>query len=268
MSNMRTSRTSSTAANALRLLTLLADYPRGAGVTELASRLGVGKSNVHLLLATLVAEGFASVHSGRYRLGFGVVRLAGAVDAREPFGGENLVQLKRLALRTGESVSVAVVSGRDAVIVERIESTERLRAEIRVGTAMPLFASASGKLLLAYSHPALVDEMYQGEELPHSTERAFTTKSELKRALDEVRGHGYATSEDEFTVGVTAIAAPIRDFTGEVVAALSVAGPTPRFRPLTWEDDIVATAREMSIHMGWSTSRADRSDPGLSRPAS
>jgi IclR family acetate operon transcriptional repressor len=252
------SRTSSTAANALRLLKTLAGYPEGVGVTELAAHTGMGKSTVHLLLATLVQEGFASTVDGRYRLGLAVLGLAGAVGEREAFQGANMISLKRLALRTGESVSVAIARGRDAVIVERIESTERLRAEIRVGTPMPLFASASGKVLLAFSDPAVVTEIYPAERLPPSTERAITTKKALDRELRRVRSDGYAVSRDEFTVGVSAVAAPIYGRSGVVAAAVSVAGPTHRFDPERWAGEVAATAADMSRELGSNGTHSSR----------
>lgn len=240
-------RTSSTVTAALTVLRALADYPDGARITELAERFGLGKSTVHLLLASLVDQGFAErTADSRYRLGLTAFEVGSAVPDAARFGGALTGPMQRLADLSGEAVSLAIVRGREAIMVQRFETAYVLRAEIRVGTRMPLIGCASGKFLLAHMSDEAVDTLYPKEKLPRVTAHSVRTKTELRAMFPAIREHGYAVNENEYAEGIAGIATGVAGADGEYVAALSVAGPTNRFDGDRWVEPLRKAATAMS----------------------
>ena len=198
------------------------------GVSELSRRLGLGKSTVHRILATLLADGFVEqTRDERYRLSIKMYdigqQVAASIELRE------LVHpvLERLRNETGETAHVAVLSGADVVYVDRLESPQMLRVLTRVGRRRPAHATSSGKCLLAFGRPADVAAVLAAG-FPRLGPRTITSKSMLEKALATVRRTGYAVSIEEAAPDVASVAAPIFDGAGECVAAVSVAGPITR----------------------------------------
>ncbi|MQA05897.1 MAG: helix-turn-helix domain-containing protein [Streptosporangiales bacterium] len=234
-------------SNALRLLTQLAGSPEGLGVSELAARLELGRSTVHLLLATLSDHGFVErLDAGNYRLGIAAFEIGSAVPDSSRFGGALAAPMRQLADLSGEAVSLAIHRGRNAIIVQRFESASILRAEIRIGTRMPVHSCGSGKIFLAELARDELDALFPADTLPAVTKYTIRRKSALLRELAEVKRHGYATTDEEYADEVRGIATGVRDRHGRVVAALSIAGPIPRFRPSEWLDELTKTADRMS----------------------
>lgn len=246
MSNNQTRRVSSV-SNALRLLGVFAESPIGLGVTDLARATGLGKSTVHLLLTTMCDEEFVEkTPSGKYRLGLGAFYVGAAAIPGIPADGRLTPLLQELAEKSGEAVSLAFAHGGDAVIVQRIESVSPLRAEIRVGTRMPMHSSASGKCLLASFPDSQVDVLYPDETLPRVTCRTLRRKTELKTLLAEVRELGYARNHDEYMDGVCGIATLVGSREHKAGLALSIAGPINRFKFVDWIEPLLSTAAAMS----------------------
>lgn len=245
MSN--TSRTSSTVATALRVLRLLADNPGGLGITEVARALDIAKSKAHLLLATLLEQDFVErTADSRYRLGLTAFEVGSAVPDAARFGGEALAPMRALADLCGEAVSLAVPRNRDAIMIQRFETQHVLRAEIGIGTRMPLISCASGKFLLAHLPEDQVDSLYPSEALPPVTAHSIRTKSQLKATFPEIRRQGYALNDEEYADGISGIATGVADSGGHYVAALSVAGPSSRFRADQWVGPLAEAARQMT----------------------
>ncbi|WP_190812961.1 IclR family transcriptional regulator [Saccharopolyspora pogona] len=245
MSN--TSRTSSTAATALRVLRLLADNPGGMGITEVARALEIGKSKAHLLLATLLEQEFVErTADSRYRLGLTAFEVGSAVPDAARFGGDLIAPMRALADLCGEAVSLAVLRNRDAIMIQRFETKHVLRAEIGVGTRMPLISCASGKFLLAHMTDDQVDSLYPGEVLPRVSANSVRTKSSLKALFPEIHRKGYALNDEEYAEGISGVATGVADASGHYVAALSVAGPSSRFRTDQWIEPLAEAAQKMT----------------------
>ena len=242
-----TGRRIASVSNALQVLRVLAERPSGVGVTELAQLVGVGKSTAHLLLVTLADDNFvAQGEDGRYRLGLGAFEVgAAAVELAAP-GGPLTPLLRGLADRSSEAVSLATHSGRDAIIVQRFESASVLRAEIRVGTRMPLHSSASGKYLLACMPDERIDVLFPEDELPAVTPHTIRSKQLLREQLAEIRRTTYARNDDEYTMGISGVATGVTDANGDVTFALSLAGPTHRFQCDDWIQELRHTAAGIS----------------------
>jgi DNA-binding IclR family transcriptional regulator len=239
---------------ALAILDILARAGE-AGVTAIANELGVHKSTAFRLVTTLERGGLVeqSEDRGKYRLGMGVLRLAGATTARLDVVQEARPISRRLAAETGETVNIAVLAERAAFYLDQVAGSSALQSHNWVGQHIPLHATSNGKVLLGGRPDDEVAKIV-GTELPAFTDATITDAERLRKELDEVRERGYATAVDELEVGLTAVAAPIRNAHGDVIAAISVSGPTFRLDERRLADVVpalVASSREISYRLGW-----------------
>jgi DNA-binding IclR family transcriptional regulator len=216
---------------ALTILDILARLGE-SGVTEIAAELGVHKSTAFRLVSTLESHGMVEQNEerGKYRLGVGVLRLAGATTARLDVVQEARSICRKLAADSGETVNIAVLSDRSVLYVDQVSGQSTLQAHNWVGQHIPLHATSNGKVLLSGLTSDDVDARLP--RLPSYTSDTVTTRARLRRDLAMVREQGYAVAVDELEVGLTAIAAPIHNAHGDVIASLSVSGPTFRLGDL------------------------------------
>ncbi|MFE3280277.1 IclR family transcriptional regulator [Nocardia sp. NPDC059239] len=240
-------RTLGTVATALHVLRLLADHQCGMGITEIARSLDISKSKAHLMIATLLSEGFVErTANGRYQLGAAAFEVGSAVSDAARLGGELLEPMRALADLCGEAVSLAVPRHREAIMVQRFETKRVLRDEIGIGTRMPLTSCASGKFLLAHMSAKQVESRYPDETLPRVTANSVRSRSDLMRMFPEIRQAGYAVNDEEYMEGVRGIATGVSDGTGHYIAALSIAGPANRFHGERWIEPLIDAAHEMT----------------------
>jgi DNA-binding IclR family transcriptional regulator len=224
-----------------------------SGVTDIAKELTVHKSTAFRLVAALERRGLVeqTEDRGKYRLGMGLLRLAGATTARLDIVQEARPVCRKLATDTGETVNIAVLSDRSALYLDQIAGSSALQPHNWVGQHIPLHATANGKVLLSGLSEEEMDKTLQS--LPAYTDSTVTSRRALRAALDEVRTAGYAVAVDELEVGLTAMAAPIRNAHGDVIATMSVSGPSFRLEPKTDEvvPLLVTAAEEVSHRLGW-----------------
>ncbi|TDD01015.1 IclR family transcriptional regulator [Saccharopolyspora terrae] len=203
---------------ALSMLVLLGQ--RGpSGVTDLAHELGVHKSTASRLMTTM--EKFRFVEQvgsrGKFQLGFGIVRLAGATAAQLDIAREGKSICTRLASELRGTVSISVLDGGGATTVAQEPSTERNW----IGLRLPLHATASGKALLAHFGSEKLEEVLR-QPLPRFTERTIVSRGALTADLNRVRDRGWATACGEFDTELHSVAVPVRGPGGRVAGALSV----------------------------------------------
>lgn len=215
---------------ALRALEVIAEAGE-LGVTELGRRLGVHKATASRLAATLAERGLLERDpaSERYRLGFGLLRLAGAAVAGLDLVSSARVTLEDLAERTHETVTLGVLSGDDVMSIDQVTGTRSIVSVSWVGKRTPLHTTSTGKVLLAFMDDRDRERRLAGP-LERATHRSVTDPAQLRSQLEEVRRRGYAQTLEELEEGLNAVAAPVRRGDGEVVAALSVSGPAFRVR--------------------------------------
>ena len=238
---------------ALTILELLARVGE-AGVTEVAAQLDVHKSTAFRLVATLESHRLVeqTEERGKYRLGVGILRLAGATTARLDLVQEARPLCRQLAADTGETVNIAVLSERSALYLDQVAGSSALQPHNWVGQHIPLHATSNGKVLLSGLDQPALDELLG--TLSAYTPTTITTKGKLREELARVREQGYALAVDELEVGLTAAAAPIRNAHGDVVASMSVSGPTFRLsgdRVTEVVGRLVDSALEVSHRLGW-----------------
>jgi DNA-binding IclR family transcriptional regulator len=238
---------------ALSILEVLAKVGT-AGVTEIAAELGVHKSTAFRLVATLESHRLVEQAGdrGRYALGVGLLRLAGATTARLDLVQESRPVCRQLAADTGETVNLTVLAEHSALYLDQVAGSSALQSHNWVGQHIPLHATSNGKVLLCELEPDKLEESLG--KLARFTPMTITRKARLREELELVRRQGYAVAVDELEIGLTAVAAPIRNAHGDVVASISVSGPT--FRLTTEEMDrvipsCVDAAAEISHRLGW-----------------
>jgi DNA-binding IclR family transcriptional regulator len=226
-----------------------------AGVTEVARELGVHKSTASRLLAALdrrelVAQDTAR---GKFRLGVGLVRLAGAASQRLDVLQESRPVCRALAQEVGETVNLAILSGRDAFYLDQVAGPAALSPHNWAGQRIPLHATSDGKVLLAFLSAAEILE-HLAPPLERFTGQTVTDLPEFARLLAQVRERGYATAVDELEDGLTAVAAPVRNADGIVVASISASGPSfriPAERIPQLAEPVRSAADEISRRLGW-----------------
>ena len=239
---------------AIAILYLLAQHG-GAGVTAIANELGVHKSTAFRLIAALENGSLIEQEGerGKYHLGRGVLRLAAATTARLELPVEGRPVCRRLAAELGEAVNLAILDSGEATYVLQEYAKSAITGRNWLGQRTPLHATASGKILLAYADPVTLKETL-GAALQPYTPETVTEPAALEVELAAARERGWAATTEELEIGLNALAAPIRDGTGEVVAAVGVSGPSYR---LTVESFPAAAARliagadEISARLGY-----------------
>lgn len=192
------------------------------GVTEVAKELGVQKSTAHSLLQTLMLRGFVrQTDSGRYSLGYGLIPLGEACaeqldirDIAQPF-------MKELANESQEIALMAVLSGAELIIVEKVEPQRTFFIIPRFDFSITLHSTAIGKVLLANAPAAIVAQILE-RGVQRFTPYTLTDQEALTKELSQVRKQGFAVGCNETIEGVTCIAVPVYDAAGKVAAALSV----------------------------------------------
>lgn len=254
MSNKETGGGVQSVDRAISVLEILAR--RGeAGVSEVAAEIEVHKSTAFRLLNALEGRGLVeqAEDRGKYRLGFGIVRLAGAVSGGMDITRHSRAVCERLARELGETVNIAVGESHYAVNLDQVRGAAAISTHNWVGQLTPLHATSSGKVLLAfYSNKRRAELLSHG--MDRFTPRTVTTGKELATHLAMVHERGYAVAIEEYEIGLNALAAPIRGHDGKVFAAVSASGPAYRLtEPLMHEQApiLVHGANEISRRLGY-----------------
>jgi DNA-binding IclR family transcriptional regulator len=224
------------------------------GVTTLSQQLGLHKSTVSRLLSTLEQEGFVEQNpeTGKYRLGMALVTLAGIVLERLDLREAARPYLDALAERTQETVNIVVLSENECMNIGGAASPRPIQYIGRMGRRTPLHCTSAGKVLLAFLPP----NEWRGllpDPLPRYTARTIVDREQLAPVLEQIRQQGYAITHEEHQEGLSAVAAPIHNHTGQVVAAVVVSGPTYRIGPAEVETFVTLvrkTAQAISTHLG------------------
>jgi IclR family transcriptional regulator, KDG regulon repressor len=248
----------SSVANSIRLLTSFSGEENELGITTLATRLRLAKSTVHRLAATLTSAGFLEQsETGKYRLGVALFELGALVRRRMDVANEARPKLRELLEKTGETVQLGIVDHESVLYVYEMESRHAIRMAAAVGGRAPLHCTALGKVLLAFQ-PADYVKRVLGNGLKSCTPKTVTRRDDLLAMLGEVAAREYAVDDEESEPGLRAIAAPVRNHTGVVIAALGVAAPVQRMTKKAMQDcvpSVMATAQAVSARLGYEARR-------------
>lgn len=217
--------------NALHLVRLLAQH-RALRLSEVADLLGVAPSTAHRLLNSLRAQGFAEQESrnGPYRPGPVLHELGLAAINRMDVRQVLRPALEKLWARSGETVSLGVLEGRQIRFVDGIEGTRTVRVGDRTGVLIPAHCTAAGKAIMAALSEVEFDRRFSGRSLERRTPASIAGWPELTRELAAIRKAGFAMNVEEGEHGVSAVGAAVRDVLGTPVAALNMVLPSSRMR--------------------------------------
>ncbi len=195
------------------------------GVTELSNELGWPKAVVHKILVTLDQGRLVQrdSQSRHYRLGPGIMELAGVFLSEEPLTREGTPLLKNLARRTGYTSALAVLDRMEVLYINVVEGSAGVKTSAHVGDRRPAHATASGKVLLADLPSDILDQLLGRHVLPALTSKTIVDPDRLREELVQVVSAGYALNVEERITGMVGVAAPVRDHHGKAVAAVSVA---------------------------------------------
>ena len=245
----------SSVAAAFRLLNAFSEEEVEIGVSALAKRLGLAKSTVHRLAVTLVAEGILEQNpeNEKYRLGINLFRLGALVRQRMNLSNEAKPHLVELREQTGETVHLAILNQNQIMYVYNLESRQAIRARSDVGVRKPAYCTAEGLAMLAFQPDEAVEDVIAEGLLPR-TLHTSVDKAGLRRRLAEIRQTGSAVEDEESEIGMRCIAAPVRDASGAVVAAVGLAGPVQRLSKKTisgFVPNVVRTADAISARLGY-----------------
>ncbi|MEH7113764.1 IclR family transcriptional regulator [Neobacillus niacini] len=245
----------SSVKNAIKIMrSFKMDEPQ-KGVRELAAELGLGKSSVQRILATLASEGLVkkNAETHKYELGLSVVELSSIVLGNIDLHTEALPILTNLANKCGETSHLAILEENHIVYLCKVECKNSYKLQTHLGLQNYTHCTSSGKLLLAHSGSYIVD-LVTRNGLDSLTPHTITDPDVFRQELEMIRNQGYSVSVEEYNLGVTSVSAPVRDHTGKVIAAINLVGPSPRFskqRINHFANELIRSGELISERLGY-----------------
>jgi len=229
----------------LAILELLATEPKGKGIVEIASSLGLPKPSVFRMLVTLHEKGYLEKDDASvYRLSRKLLSLGyAAID------GQGLVEksadvLRKLRDASGETALLAVLAGREGVVLDQAPSAKAVKVLVQIGHRFPLHTAAPGKALMAFLPEEERTALAGSLELKRYTEATITTRKALEEELARVRESGTAFDRGEELEDIRCVGAPVFDWSGRPVAAIWISGPASRFK----DADLERLAGSVAAH--------------------
>ena len=209
------------------ILEILLQHGSSMQMTEISEKLGLYPSTTHRILDTLKHWGYIEQdpHTQKYQLGLKALELGMAKLHQMDLAREATPYLKELVKQCNETVHLGVLEEGEVLYLAKEESSQTIRMISYVGKRAPLHCTALGKVLLAYLSAEERKKILGEKVLPRLTENTITDKMELEKELGKVREQGFALDREENEKDVRCVAAPIRNYQGEVIAALSISSP-------------------------------------------
>jgi len=220
-------------SRAFALLELLAQSNNGRSISELSETSGLPLGTTHRLLSTLVRLGYVEQdpETRLYGLGLRFLHLHGHVIRRLNLAEQAMPQMKALMRRVNETVHLAVLDSYEILYIERVEGLQTVGMYTQIGKRAPAHATALGKAMLAFMPGSVWRGVVEHKGLPRLSPTTITSVEAFEAELARIRQRGYAIDNSETGENVRCVAAPIYDYTGQVIAAASISGPAERMRP-------------------------------------
>lgn len=216
-------------ARALDIIEKLVELEDGLGVTELSNSLGLHKSTVYRLLATLNYRGYVKKdRNDKYKVGMKLLEIGSNVLENIDLRKEVKPYIRDIQRESGETVHLGILDDLEVIYIDKEETAATIRMHSRVGRRVPAHCTSLGKVLLAYSSPDILQRLLREEGLPEYTENTITDEKRFKKHLEDIKEKGYAGDNEEMEYGIRCIAGPIFDYQKEIVAAFSISGPATR----------------------------------------
>ncbi len=225
-------------------------------LVEIATASGLHKSTLYRLLEAMRAHRLIGYDesSGSWHLGMKLFEMGSQAVERLALDKHAHPILDRLAEVSGETAHLCVLDGSDVVYIAKVECTRTLRIPSAVGQRNPAYCTGVGKAILAHLAPEQLDAYIAETPLRPFTKRTLSTTAELKANMRQIVAQRYAIDDQEREEGVRCVAAPVRDHSGRVIAAISIAGPTMRVtkeRVTDFAAHVIRAANEISAKLGY-----------------
>lgn len=233
-----------------------ADEPE-LGVTQLAKLLSLHKNNVFRILATLESRGYVEQNprTGNYRLGLKAFEAGQAYLRHTSLISVSHPQMEALSAELRENTYLAVLRGDYVFYLDEVVADQTIQVISRLGTRVFPHCTATGKVFLAFLEKSQAEDLLNTIELEKLTVHTITDKRKLKAEIEKVSENGYALDNEEWTLGLNCVAAPILDYYGKIQGTISVSGPSHRLPEKRILEEIVPSvmdhAREVSRKMGF-----------------
>lgn len=245
----------SSVSNAIKILRSFKMEQPQKGVRELAAELGLGKSSVQRILATLAKEGLVRKNSetNKYELGLSVLELSSIVLGHIDLHTEALPIITKIANTFKETSHLAVLDNLEIIYLCKVESENSIKLVSHPGLHYHTHCTSSGKLLLAFSEPFLVDSILRNG-LKKYTSNTITDPDAFRRELKQIYQKGYSVSNGELRNDISSLSAPVRDYTGKVIAAINLVGPSNRLsnrRVELMAPELIRSGELISERMGY-----------------
>ncbi|MDQ0856953.1 IclR family transcriptional regulator [Bacillus sp. V2I10] len=236
---------------ALTLLNKLSEYPEGIQISRLAEQVGLTKSTVHRLLATLTNMNYTikDEETDKYKIGLQVLFLSrnlinniNVVTIAKPF-------LEKLCQEVNETIHLCIEDRGEVIYIDKIESNQTIRMYSRIGSRAPIYCTAVGKVLLSGMDQDKKNETISKMKFIPKTPTTITSKEEFLEEIEKVDSQGYALDNSENEASLMCIAFPIFDHNGKIIASFSVSGPNNRVTPELIETTLIGKMKQCSIEI-------------------
>ncbi|MGD2184862.1 MAG: IclR family transcriptional regulator [Desulfobacterales bacterium] len=239
---------------------VMAQSVQGISLKELSAKVGLPKGTTHRLLASLAYFGYVRQvsESKNYQLGFKLVELGNRLLDQLDLRTQARPFLINLCKRTNETVHLVILDQNEALYVDKVESDEKpggLQMVSRIGSRMPAHCSSVGKVFLAQLSDSELDTLIKEKGLIKRTVNTISDPDKLKQHLKGIRQKGYAVDDEENEKGIRCVGAPIFNRQGQVIAAISISGPTVRITKKVIQqnlkNEVIRTALDISGEFGY-----------------
>ncbi|MDR3225654.1 MAG: IclR family transcriptional regulator [Clostridiales Family XIII bacterium] len=215
---------------AAAVIDFLAESDNPVSLTSLSRELGIAKSTLHGILATLHSIGYVNkdAESGNYRLGLHLFEIGNSISRKLDERRIAKPYMQALAEKTGETVHLAVLEGGEVLYINKQESNSSIRIITESGLKLPVHCSGLGKALLSGWPDGEIIALLEKKGMAKYTETTITGVKDFMKEIERVRRQGYASDRQEFMIGLRCVAAPIYNINGKVICAISISGPISR----------------------------------------
>jgi DNA-binding IclR family transcriptional regulator len=242
--------------NACKILSILANEPEGISTNRLENLVEVPRTTAFRILKTLCSAGMAEKRGRLYfpgprlvQVGLNSLRYMEIRTLSIPFLGE-------LAMKTGLTAHLAIPSGMESMILEVHDSPHPVRVASRPGTTVPLYCSSTGKVFLAYLHEHDLEDYFKETSLQKFTDNTIISLDQMRQEVEQVKSNGFSVDNCEFHEDVWCLAAPVRDGTDQITAAIGVTGPSSQSHRQGISElskQVKQTAQQLSASLGYHT---------------
>jgi DNA-binding IclR family transcriptional regulator len=217
---------------------------------ELARSIGSTRSAAHRILTALKNKGIVDqeVENGPYSLSWSILALTRSLSAKADMRTVSLPFMRELSVLSSETITLSVRSHSQRVCIEQVEGPHEVRWTSEIGRSNPLYAGATGRVILAFTPSDEVDAYLDGISLEKITDYTITDRKRLLEDLDWIRDRGYAFANQDRVIGVSGVSAPILNSNGRALAAMTIAGPSERLTQVRLEElvpDLVQATSEI-----------------------